>query len=168
MKERVPSSAAIPIDGLPPGVHVTTGRRQVGFENSDGAIPPRVPLGSSSSPCMLARADEGDSEPPDRRRCTGSSPAQRQRTQLDLPVVVGTEGERARRHRAAARQDGLRDARSGVHEHRVDQERDHVPRRREGHPALPRHPDRAARREVDLRRDGVPPHLRRAARSARS
>ena len=44
---------------------------------------------------------------------------------------------------------GLRDARPGVHEHGVDEERDHVPRRREGHPPLPRHPDRAARREVD-------------------
>ena len=31
----------------------------------------------------------------------------------------------------------------------VDQERDHLHRRRQGHPALPRLPDRGARREVD-------------------
>ena len=42
----------------------------------------------------------------------------------------------------------------------LDDERDHLPRRREGHPALPRHPDRAAGREVDLRRGRLPAHLR--------
>ena len=61
------------------------------------------------------------------------------------------------------REDGPRHARSGVHEHRLDDERDHLPRRREGHPPLPRHPDRAARREVDLRRDRVPADLRQPA-----
>ena len=41
---------------------------------------------------------------------------------------------------------------------------DHLHRRRRRHPALPRLPDRAARREVDLPRGRLPADLRRAAR----
>ena len=111
----------------------------------------------------MVRANEANSEPPDRRRCTGSSPTQRQRHPLELPVIVGTEGEKAVDIAPASRQDGLRDARSGVHEHGVDDERDHLPRRREGHPPLPRHPHRAARRALHLRRDRLPAHLRAPA-----
>ena len=43
------------------------------------------------------------------------------------------------------------------------QQRHHLHRRRRGHPALPRLPDRAARREVELPRGLLPAHLRRAA-----
>ena len=46
----------------------------------------------------------------------------------------------------------------------VADELHHRPRRRERHPALPRLPDRAAGREVDLPRGGLPAHPRRAAR----
>ena len=42
-------------------------------------------------------------------------------------------------------------------------ERHHRARRRERHPPLPRLPDRAARRAVDLPRGGLPAHQRRAA-----
>ena len=42
--------------------------------------------------------------------------------------------------------------------------RHHLPRRRRRHPALPRLPDRAARRAVDLPRGGLPAAQRRAAR----
>ncbi len=40
---------------------------------------------------------------------------------------------------------------------------DHLPRRRRRHPALPRLPDRAARRALDVPRGRLPPALRRAA-----
>ena len=63
---------------------------------------------------------------------------------FEAPIVVGSENEKAIDIGAPARKDRVRDARPGVHEHRVDEERDHLPRRREGHPALPRLPDRAA------------------------
>ena len=43
--------------------------------------------------------------------------------------------------------------------------RDHLPRRRRRHPALPRLPDRAAGRAVDLPRGRLPPAERRAART---
>ena len=45
---------------------------------------------------------------------------------------------------------------------------DHLHRRRRGHPALPRLPDRPARREVDLPGDQLPADLRRAAEPGRS
>ena len=47
-------------------------------------------------------------------------------------------------------------------EHGVVPEPHHLHRRRQGHPGVPRLPDRAARGEVRLPRDGVPPDLRRA------
>ena len=47
-------------------------------------------------------------------------------------------------------------------------ERDHVHRRRQGDPPLPRLPDRAARPREHLSRDGVPHALRRAADSGRA
>ena len=50
-----------------------------------------------------------------------------------------------------------------LRQHRLDQERHHLHRRRRGHPALPRLPDRAARREVDVPRGLLPADLRRAA-----
>ena len=87
-------------------------------------------------------------------------------TTLDMSDPGRHRGRARHRHRQAARQDGLRGARPGLHEHRLDHERDHLHRRREGDPPLPRHPHRAARREVDLRRDGLPAHLRQAAQRA--
>ena len=48
------------------------------------------------------------------------------------------------------------------------QERDHLHRRRQGHPPLPRLPDRAARRAEHLPRDRVPAPERRAADEGRA
>ena len=48
------------------------------------------------------------------------------------------------------------DVRSGVHEHRLVQEQDHVHRRRQGDPALPGIPHRAACREVLVSGSGLP------------
>ena len=58
--------------------------------------------------------------------------------------------------------------RPGVHEHRRLQEQDHLHRRRQGHPDVPRIPDRAAGRVQHLPRDGVPDPVRRAAHQGRS
>ena len=58
------------------------------------------------------------------------------------------------------------DVRSRLHEHRVVQERDHLHRRRQGHPALSRLSDRAARREGELPRGRVAAAQRRAAHAA--
>ena len=70
-----------------------------------------------------------------------------------------------RRHRAgfAAGQDRLHHLRRRLRQHRLDQERHHLHRRRRGHPALPRLPDRAAGREVDVHRGQLPADLRRTA-----
>ena len=59
----------------------------------------------------------------------------------------GTEDELGDRHLEAPRQDRARHARLRLHEHRLVRVGDHLHRRRGGHPALPRHPDRAARVE---------------------
>ena len=59
---------------------------------------------------------------------------------------------------------GVRHPGPGLRQHRVVHLRDHLHRRRRRHPALPRLPDRAARREVHLPRDQLPADLRRAAR----
>ncbi len=92
-----------------------------------------------------------------------------------MPILpVGTEGDTAVRamdlrqikvERRRVRADELR---PGVHEHGVVQERDHVHRRRQGDPALPRLPDRAARREGDVPRGRVAAAQRRAADAAAS
>ena len=55
------------------------------------------------------------------------------------------------------------DLRPGVHEHGLVQEPDHLHRRRQGHPPLPRVSDRAAGREEQLPRDRLPAHVRGAA-----
>ena len=60
------------------------------------------------------------------------------------------------------------DLRPGVHEHRVVPLGDHLHRRRRGHPRVPRLPDRAARRAVDLPRGRLPARPRRAADPERS
>ena len=60
------------------------------------------------------------------------------------------------------------DLRPGVHEHRRLPQPDHVHRRRQGHPALSRLPDRAAGRAQRLPRDRLPDSVRRAADDRRS
>ena len=55
------------------------------------------------------------------------------------------------------------DLRPRLHEHRLVQEPDHVHRRGQGHPQLPRLPDRAARGAEQLPRDRLPAAERRAA-----
>ena len=86
----------------------------------------------------------------------------------EFPVIVGTEDEHAVDIRTLRAETGLHHARLRVHEHRLDDERDHVPRRRAGHPALPRLSDRGARREVRLRRDELPADQRQAADRGRA
>ena len=81
----------------------------------------------------------------------------------ELPVVEGTEDELAVDISTLREPDRLHHPRRRLRQHRLVPERHHLHRRREGHPALPRHPDRGAGREVDLRRDGLPADLRRAA-----
>ena len=68
-----------------------------------------------------ARARQSDRESRAARSTTRSS---------TVPVVVGTEDEHAIDIGKLRAQTGLRDARPGVHEHRLDEERHHVPRRR--------------------------------------
>ncbi len=58
---------------------------------------------------------------------------------------------------------GLMHLRPGVHEHGGVPQQDHLHRRRQGHPDVPRLPDRAAGREQHLSRDGLPDPVRRAA-----
>ena len=86
----------------------------------------------------------------------------------DLPVIVGTEGEKAIDIRKLRDASGRDHARPRLRQHRLVQQRDHLHRRRQGHPALPRLPDRGARRAARLPRGRLPADLRRAARTSRS
>ena len=73
--------------------------------------------------------------------------------QGDRPPPDQDRGGRLRPH----------DLRPRLHEHGLVQEPDHVHRRRQGHPQLPRLPDRAARGAEQLPRDRLPAPERRAA-----
>ena len=63
--------------------------------------------------------------------------------------------------RRGLRADGLR---PGLHEHRLLPQRDHLHRRRQGHPPAPRLPDRAAVRALHIPGGRLPADPRRAAR----
>ena len=79
------------------------------------------------------------------------------------PPPPPTNKKRRGRHQQAAVQDRPGHLRPGLRQHRVVHVGDHLHRRRRRHPALPRLPDRAAGRAVDLPRGQLPAHLRRAA-----
>ena len=63
----------------------------------------------------------------------------------EFPLLRGTDGAPSVDISTFTRQTGHTDARLRLRQHGGDQVRDHVHRRRPGHPALPRLPDRAAR-----------------------
>ena len=83
--------------------------------------------------------------------------------EYELPDRPGHRGREGHRHLQPAQVHGLHHAGQGLREHRLLQERDHLHRRREGHPALPRLSHRGAGREVDLHGGRLPPAVRRAA-----
>ena len=83
--------------------------------------------------------------------------------QLPLPVTAASEGPSGLEVGQPAQGDRLRHPRPGFRQHRVLHVGDHLHRRRRGHPALPRLPDRPARREVVVPRGVLPADLRRAA-----
>ena len=67
---------------------------------------------------------------------------------IELPVIEGTEGERAIDIQPLRAQTGYITYDDWLRQHRLLPERHHLHRRREGHPALPRHPHRAAGRDA--------------------
>ena len=82
----------------------------------------------------------------------------------EIPVQDGTiKAMDLRQIKVAADDFGLMTYDPGLHEHGVVQEPDHLHRRRQGHPQLPRLPDRAARGAGQLPGDRVPAAERRAA-----
>ena len=84
--------------------------------------------------------------------------------QYEIPIQDGTiRAMDLRQIKVDARRVRDDDLRPGVHEHRGLPQPDHLHRRRQGHPALPRLSDRAAGRAQRLPRDGVPDPVRRAA-----
>ena len=98
----------------------------------------------------------GQGNPDHRRSHRGASAAARHRWRAE------------HRHLHPHPPDRSHDPRLRVRQHLGDQVGDHVHRRRPGHPALPRLPDRAARAEQHLPRGGVAAHLRRAADGGRA
>ena len=92
-----------------------------------------------------------DHRQPHREDLRGPGPGRHD--QGDGPAPDQGRGRRLRAH----------DLRPGLHEHGLVQEPDHVHRRRQGHPQLPRLPDRAARGAGQLPGDRVPAAERRAA-----
>ena len=83
--------------------------------------------------------------------------------ELDLDIVRATEGADGIALGSLLAKTGYTTYDERLRQHRLDQERNHLHRRRRGHPALPRLPDRAAGREVDVHRGQLPADLRRAA-----
>ena len=93
------------------------------------------------------------------------------RTGRQVPRVAPDHRNRGRaggRHPQAPRLDRADHLRSGLRQHRGVQERDHVHRRRAGHPALPRLPDRGAGRKELVPRGGLAADQRRAAHEGRA
>ena len=87
---------------------------------------------------------------------------------LELPVVVGTEGEHAVDISKLRAKTGYITLDEGYMNTGSTTQCHHVSRRRAGHPPLSRLPDRAAGRELRLHRSRVPAALRRAADARRS
>ena len=86
---------------------------------------------------------------------------------IELPIVVGTENERAidiNRLRGYGRDH----ARRRLRQHRLDHQRHHVPGWRKRHPALSRLSHRSPCRALRFRRDELSADLRRAAQRASS
>ena len=81
----------------------------------------------------------------------------------ELPIVEGSEGERAIDVSTLRSDTGLNYARPGIREHRQHTQRDHLHRRRAGHPPLSRLPDRGVGRAEQFPRDHLPAPLRRPA-----
>ena len=86
----------------------------------------------------------------------------------DLPVLVGSEGERAVDVRKLRDASGAITFDPGVRQHRLVQERHHLHRRRQGDPPLPRLSDRGAREQRLVPRGRLPADLREAAEPATS
>ena len=110
-----------------------------------------------------------DDDSPGARRNDARQPA---RQRAGLRPERRSSGDRWRDSRQRSSQGPDRrwraaQLRSGVHEHRVVPERDHVHRRRQGDPALPRLSDRAARGQGRLPRGRVAAAPRRAADAGR-
>ena len=83
--------------------------------------------------------------------------------ELDLEIVHATEGADGIALGSLLSKTGYTTFDERLRQHRLHQERHHLHRRRRRHPALPRLPDRAARREVDVHRGQLPADLRRTA-----
>ena len=87
---------------------------------------------------------------------------------LEAPIVVGTENEHAIDIQQLRAKTGLVTLDPAFMNTASTKSAITFLDGEQGHPALPRHPDRAARREVDLRRDRVPAHLRQPAERDRA
>ena len=72
---------------------------------------------------------------------------------IELPVIEGTEGELALDISSLRARTGLIALDPGLSNTGHLPERHHVRRRRDGNPPLSRHPHRAARGALELRRD---------------
>ena len=84
--------------------------------------------------------------------------------QYEIPITDGAiRATDLRQIKTGAGRSGAEHLRPGVHEHGGVPQPHHLHRRRQGHPRVPRLSDRAAGRALDLSRNGVSDHLRRAA-----
>ena len=122
------------------------------FFDSDfasGSAPVEPQTGEARLRCRGARRDAHHPGQPHRER--GRDPDHRRDDPRPRPPAAGVDV-----------------VRPGLPQHRLDPQRDHVHRRRRRHPALPRLPDRAARRARELPRDGVAPVRGRAADARRA
>ena len=87
----------------------------------------------------------------------------------ELPITDGTIRAADLKQITAGDEDPRPgDVRPRLRQHGLLPQRDHLHRRRRGHPGVPGLPDRAAGRALDLPRGGLPAAERRAARPSRS
>ena len=94
--------------------------------------------------------------------------AQRRAGDFDYPVLDGSVGPEVVDIRKLYAETGMFTYDPGLHLDRELRERDHLHRRREGHPAPPRLSDRPAGREFDLHGGRLPAAPRRASEARTS
>ena len=133
----------------------------------DGCTPTRARAGRLPDPIRRRDASSRRGRHRDRQSLTVRD--NRTGQEYDVPITDGTiraaDLGQIKADDDDARAGGLRPR---LRQHRLLPQRGHLHRRRQGHPGVPRLPDRAAGREVELPRGRLPADPRRAADQGRS